>query len=284
MTERTLGRQSAIVVYYIVALAWGATLLLPLIWLISTSLKSAGHEFAFPPEWIPVPPRWANYPTALTVLPFNLFLRNTVIIVVANIVGTVLTASLAAYGFARLRFPLRDFWFSVLVGTMLLPWVVTLIPTFILFKFLGWFDTFLPLTVPAWFGGGAFSVFLIRQFFLTIPYELEEASRMDGASYLQTYWHVIMPLARPALATVAIFSFIYHWSDFLAPLIYISSQEKWTIALGLRGFQTGYAAAGGRWNLLMAASTVMVIPMIVTFLAAQRYFIKGISLSGFGGR
>jgi multiple sugar transport system permease protein len=175
-------------------------------------------------------------------------------------------------------------WFSLLIGTMMLPWVVTLIPTFLLFKSLGWFNTLLPLTVPAWFGGSAFSVFLIRQFFLTIPTELDEAARIDGASHLQTYRDVLLPLARPALATVAIFSFIFHWNDFLGPLIYLSSQDKWTLALGLRGFQTGYAAAGGRWNLLMAASTVMVLPVILVFLLAQRYFVKGITLSGFGGR
>lgn len=269
---------------YAIAVCWSVVLIMPLFWLISTSLKGRGQEFSIPPQWIPWPLLWENYPTALTVLPFDLFARNTVIIVALNVAGTVLTASLAAYSFARLRFPLRDFWFGLLIATMLLPWVVTLIPTFVLFKRLGWFDTFLPLTVPSWFGGGAFSVFLIRQFLLAIPYEMDEAARIDGASYLQTYWRVIIPLSKPALASVAIFTFIYHWSDFLGPLIYLNSQEHWTLALGLRGFQTGYAAAGGQWNLLMAASTVVTIPMILIFLFGQRYFIRGISLSGFGGR
>jgi len=264
-----------------VAAAFGVVMLLPFLWMLTTSLKQTGKEFSFPPQWIPDPVVFANYPQALTAMPFELFLRNTLAITITALAGVLLTSSMVAFGFARLRFPGRDTMFMVLLSTMMLPGVVTLIPSFILFRTLGWLDTFAPLTVPYWFGGGAYNIFLFRQFFLTLPYELDEAARMDGASSFAIYWQIVLPLSGPVLATVGVLGFLYFWNDFMGPLVYISSMEKRTLALGLRAFQGLY---GTQWNLMMAASTVMVLPVIALFFAAQRYFIGGIALSGMAGR
>jgi ABC-type glycerol-3-phosphate transport system permease component len=264
-----------------VLLACCGVLLAPLAWLLSTSLKETGREFEYPPRWIPNPVVWSNYREALTGLPFHLFLRNTVVIEAATLAGTLLTASLVAFAFARLRYPGRDFWFIVLISTMMLPGVVTLVPHYVIFKTLGWIDTLLPLTVPAWFGGSPFYIFLIRQFFLTIPLELDEAARVDGASSLRIYAWILMPLSGPVLAAVAIFSFVSNWNAFLEPLIYLNSTNNFTLALGLRLFQTQYT---GEWNLMMAAATTMIVPIIALFLVAQRYFTRGIVLTGLAGR
>lgn len=264
------------------ALGAGAILLsLPLLWMISTSLKERGHEFLVPPELIPHPIVWQNYPIALTSLPFHLYFANTMIIVIMSELGTLLTASMAAFAFARLRFPGRDVFFVLVLSSLMLPNIVTLIPKFVIFRILGWINTLLPLWVPAWFGGGAFNIFLIRQYAMTLPHELDEAARIDGASNWQVYLRVILPLLGPALATVAIFTFINGWNDFLEPLIYLHDETKRTLALGLLGFQDLYAT---EWNLMMAASAVLVLPVVVIFLLAQRYFIQGISLTGLAGR
>ena len=256
-------------------------LIAPLAWLISTSFKEPSDIFILPPQWIPDPIRWQNYPEALTAQPFALFFRNTMIITVLATLGTVITASMAAYGFARLRFPLRSFWFGLMLSTLMLPNIVTLIPTFILFRYLKWIDTFYPLIVPYWFGGGPFFIFLLRQFFLTIPLELDEAARIDGASNYRVYWQIILPLAKPALATVMIFSIINHWNEFVLPLIYLHSTDKWTMAIGLQGFSDLYST---QWHWLMAASTVMVAPLIILFFTAQRYYLEGIHMTGLAGR
>jgi len=265
---------------HVLLLGISTTMMIPLAWLISTSLKGRGLEFVFPPQWIPDPIVWRNYWEALTILPFHLFLRNTLFITIAATTGSLLSASMVAFGFARIRFPGRDFLFAVLLSTMMLPYVVTLIPTFLLFKFLHWLDTFLPLTVPAFFGD-AFFIFLVRQFYMTIPIELDEAARIDGASYFRIWWSLMVPLSKPVLATVAIFSFIWNWNDFMGPLIFINSLENRTLALGLASFRSMHTA---RWNLLMAASTVMLIPVLIVFFTAQRYFIQGIVTSGLAGR
>ena len=267
--------------WHIVLIAIGIVLLAPLAWLVSTSLKSSGAIFVMPPRWIPDPIRWENYPEALEAQPFVRFFFNTLIITVLATFGTLLTASMAAFAFARLRFPWRAFWFSVVVSTLMLPSIVTMIPTFILFRSLKWIDTFMPLIVPYWFGGGAFNIFLLRQFFMTIPLELDEAARMDGASNYRIYAQIILPLAKPALATVTIFSTIAHWNEFVMPLIYLHSTDKWTMAIGLQGFSGLYAT---QWNWLMAASTMMVLPLIVLFFSAQRYYLEGIQMSGIAGR
>lgn len=255
-------------------------MMLPFLWLVSTSLKDQAQVFRYPPEWIPDPVRWRNYSEALTAMPFLRFVGNTLIITIANMIGTLLTASLAAYGFARLRFPGRDVIFMVLLSTLMLPFAVVMIPRYIEFRYLGWIDTWLPLIVPNFLGGSVFFIFLLRQFFRTIPRDLSDAARMDGASEFRIYWQVIMPLSRPALVVVAIFTFLDSWNDFLAPLIYLSTPEKFTIALGLASFQGLYST---QWNLLMAASTVMILPALALFFLAQRYFVQGVVLTGMKG-
>lgn len=255
-------------------------MLLPFLWLVSTSLKETRQIFLYPPQWIPNPVRWQNYPEALTQLPFARYTLNTLVITFFTMIGVLLTSSLAGYGFARMRFPGRDTIFMVLLSTLMLPYVVILIPQYIMFRYLGWIDTYLPLTVPFWFGGGIFNIFLLRQFFRTIPVELGEAARIDGAGELRIYAQIFIPLAGPALAVVAIFTFINTWNDFLGPLIYLSSQDKFTIALGLSAFKGLYAT---RWEYLMAASTVMILPIVVLFFLTQRYFVQGIVMTGTKG-
>jgi multiple sugar transport system permease protein len=253
---------------------------LPFLWMVSTSLKETAQVWVFPPQWIPNPVRWQNYTEALTILPFGRYALNTLIITVVTTVGVVLTSSLCAYGFARIQFPGRDLIFMIVLTAIMIPYAVLLIPHYIMFRTLGWIDTYLPLTVPVWFGGGAFNIFLLRQFFRTIPAELSDAARIDGSSELGIYWRIIMPLAGPALAAVAIFTVLNAWNDFLGPLVYISSQDKFTLALGLAQFRGLYAT---QWQYLMAASTVVVVPTLVLFFLAQRYFIQGVVLTGLKG-
>jgi multiple sugar transport system permease protein len=258
----------------------GILFLLPFLWMVSTSLKSPEQVLVFPPEWIPNPVRWDNYGVALGKMDFWTQLKNTLIIVYANLVGQVFSAALVAFGFARLKFPGRDALFFLMLSTMMLPGVATLIPIYILYKNLGWIDTFLPLTLPAFFGGGAFFIFLLRQFFLTLPKELEEAARIDGATSWDVFWRIFLPLSKPALATVAIFSFMAHWNDFVGPLIYLQSPRNYTLALGLQTFQGLYSTD---YHYLMAGSIVVVLPVIVLFFLAQRYFVQGIVLTGMKG-
>ena len=274
-------------VLHVVLIGLGALFVLPLLWLVSTSLKRSGSEMVYPPQWIPHPIMWSNYRTALFDLePFLLYLRNTGIVATGVTIGDVLTTSLAGYGFARLRFPGRNVLFMGILATLMLPNIVTLIPTFLLMRSLHWIDTFLPLIVPAWAGastnGGAFSIFLFRQFFLTIPHELDEAARIDGASPLRIWWNVLLPLSGPVLITVVIFDVLNSWNDFLLPLIYLNSAENFTLALGLGQFQLAHQQT--LWNYMMAASTAMIVPVIVLFFFAQRYFMRGIVTSGLAGR
>ncbi len=252
----------------------------PFVWLVSSSLKGQHEVFQYPPQWIPNPIRWGNYPEALVYRPFGLYFRNSLVIAMLNVIAVVSTSSICAYGFARIRFPGRDFWFSVVIATILLPSVITLVPTFVIFTRLGWVNTILPLTLPLFFGGGAFNIFLLRQFFRTIPEELADAARIDGCSEFGIYWRIMMPLAKPALITVAIFQFLASWNDLLGPLIYLRNPDMATVAVGLAGFRSVMAT---RWDLQMAASTAMVLPVIVLFFFAQRYFIKGIVMTGLKG-
>jgi multiple sugar transport system permease protein len=268
-------------VAYVVLTVVGIVLALPFIWLLSTSLKLEGTEFTFPPQWLPTPIMWSNYPAALETVPYLAYARNTVIITVAATLGALITASMSAFAFTRVRFPGRNVLFILLISTLMLPDAVTLVPKYILFSKLHWINTYLPLTVPVWFGGGAFNVFLLRQFFMTIPYDLDEAARMDGGGNWRIYWSVLLPLSKPALTAVAIFSVIYNWNDFLNPLIYLNQQQYFTLALGLQFFQSEYAT---QWTLMMAASVMMIAPIIVLFFLAQRVFIEGIQLTGIAGR
>ncbi|MBP6963775.1 MAG: carbohydrate ABC transporter permease [Armatimonadetes bacterium] len=265
---------------YLVLIALSCVFLIPFFWMLSTSLTEASKIIVKDRSWIPHPAVWKNYADALTVLPFHLFLKNTLIITFACIVGQVLSASLVAFGFSRMRFPGRDGLFILVLSTMMLPAQVTQIPTFILFTHLQWIDTLKPLIVPAFFGGGAFFIFLLRQFFMTLPSELEDAAKMDGCSPLGIYWNVAIPLSKPALATVAVFSFMAHWNDFMGPLIYIQSMENKTLALGLASFKSLH---GTEYHLMMAASIAVLLPVLMIFFSAQKYFVKGIVMSGIKG-
>jgi len=269
-------------------LVGACVMLLPFLWLVTSSLKTELEVFRYPPKWIPNPPQFQNYIDAWTTKPlhhpgFGVYLRNTFFVVILNEIGILGSASLCAYALARIDFPGKNFWFGVVLATMMLPGVVLMIPTFVIYSRLGWVNTFLPLTVPAFFGGGAFFIFLLRQFFLTLPPELADAARVDGCGEFGIYRRIMLPLATPALATVAVFTFIWTWNDYMGPLLYLSKDPtKWTVALGLAMFRT-FMWQRTRWDLLMAASTMMIMPIIVIFFLAQRYFIQGIVTTGLKG-
>jgi multiple sugar transport system permease protein len=263
-----------------ICLAITVALMAPFAWLVRSSLMDAGQVFEFPPRWIPSPLVWSNYPDALTAIPFGRYLANTLFILVPSVIGTVASTTLAAFAFSRLQWPGRDLVFGVLLSTFMLPFVATLIPTFLLWTGLGLTNSDWPLVLPHWFGSDVFFIFLLRQFFRTIPRELDEAAMLDGASPLHVLWHIILPLSRPALATVAIFSGLSSWNDFLDPLIYLNDSAKYTLALGLSEFTGLYSS---QWHLLMAAATVIVAPVAALFFFAQRYFVEGITLTGSKG-
>jgi ABC-type glycerol-3-phosphate transport system permease component len=265
-----------------VTLAFGSILfLIPLFWTISTALKSQQEIAKDPGRLFPSDPTFENFALAWNALPFADFVINTLFVTLVATAGTLLTSSLVAYSFARFEYPGRGALFSILLTTMMLPGQVTMVPIFMIWRDLGAIDTFAPLTVPAFLGGGAFNVFLLRQFFLSIPRELDEAMIVDGASYFTIWRRLILPLSAPALATVAVFSFIGNWDNFDGPLIYLNSTENYTVAIGLRLFQDAFGTNLGQ---LMAASLMHIAPTILLFLFAQRYFLKGINLSGLGGR
>ena len=251
----------------------------PFLWLVSTSLKPDTQILVYPPVWIPSPVQWKNYSDGLTAIPFMLYLQNTLFICAVSVVGTVFSSSLVAYGLSRIPWRGREVLFALLVGTMLLPPQVTMVPVFSIFKTLGWLDTYLPLTFPH-FLGGAFNVFLLRQFFRTIPKELTESARLDGASEWDNYRLIVLPLAKPALWTIALFAFIGAWNDYLGPLIYLFDDRKYTLSLGLAGFRSQYSA---QWGQMMAVSTVVTVPLIVLFFFTQRTFVKGITMTGMKG-
>jgi multiple sugar transport system permease protein len=258
-------------------------LLAPLMWMVSSSFKLEQRVFMVPPQLIPDPFRPENYVEALTYKPFPVYLGNTVFLVLMNELAIVGAASFCAYGFARIRFPGRDLWFAIVLSTMMVPYVVLMVPQFVMFSQMQWIDTFLPLTVPYFFGGGAFNIFLLRQFFRTIPEELADAARIDGCNEFTIYARIIMPLAKPALITVAIFTFLGTWNDFIGPLLYINSPERFTLAIGLANFRGALGGSRTRWDLLMAFATAMTLPVLAVFFLAQRYFVQGVVLSGLKG-
>jgi len=251
----------------------------PLLFMISTSLKAMRQIAQFPPELIPNPVIWLNYPDVFLYAPMHRYFINTMIIVIPSIAGAVLTSSLAAYAFARLRAPGKNIVFVILLSTMMVPSVVTMIPTYILFAKLNWVGSFKPLTIPA-LAGSAFFVFLLRQFFMTIPKELEDAALIDGCSRLRIFTHIVLPLAKPVLATVTIFAFMGSWNEYIGPLIYLSNKSQYTLSLGLQVFVQNHRA---EWGMLMAASTMMVMPVILLFFFAQKHFVQGITLTGLKG-
>ena len=283
---RTKVIQAALQIILYGLMSLGAFLfLVPFAWMVSTALKEAGDVMKFPPEWIPQPILWGNFKEAFTqdYAPFGIFFKNTIIITTTAMLGQLLSASLVGFSFARLRWWGRDYLFLIVLGTMMLPYQVTLVPIFVLMKRLGWIDTLLPLIIPFYLGGGAFYVFLFRQFMMTIPLELDDAARIDGCGTLRLYGRIILPLSGPALATASIFSFLAHWNDFIGPLIYLNSVSNYTVSLGLRILQ-GYGGYGiQRWNLLMAASLFVMLPVLLLFFFAQKYFIQGIVTYGVKG-
>ena len=262
----------------------GFVLMIPFLWMISSSLKQEYEIFAFPPQWLPTKPIWRNYPEAIAKFPTWRSVRNTLFITVGVIVGTLISASAAAMAFSRLHFRAREKLFILVLSTMMIPFHVTLIPQYILFQKIGWVNSFKPLIVPAFFGGGPYNIFLLRQFFMTIPLELDDAARIDGCSSFQIYLRIIMPLARPALATVAIFSFMGNWNAFLSPLIYLDNPEKHTLAIALSYFHQGGAYMPERtWAHLMVVSLMAMMPCLLLFFFAQRTFIQGVVISGVKG-
>jgi multiple sugar transport system permease protein len=270
-------------IVFIMLLIGAIIMITPFAFLISSSLKVETQVFEYPVRWIPDPVRWMNYVDALTQKPFFHYFRNTMFIAIFNQVAILLAASLCGYGFARIDFPGRNFWFGVALATMMLPYYVTMVPQFILFSRLGWMDGYLPLVVPYFFGGGAFNVFLFRQFFRTIPEDLSDAARMDGCSEFGIYWRIFVPLSSAVFITVAIFTFMFSWNDFIGPLLYINSPDKFTIALGLATYRSMMGVGRTRWDLLMAASVAMTLPILLLFFILQRYFIKGVVMSGIKG-
>lgn len=264
---------------YVVLTFLGATMLVPFLWMLSTSLKNLAEAQIYPPRWIPRQLLWSNYVEIMTKVPFGRFILNSFHISVLGVLGQLATCSCAAYAFARLRFRARDLLFIVLLATMMIPYQVVMIPQFIIFKSLGWVNTHRALIVPYWLGG-AFGIFLLRQFFLQIPGELGDAAKVDGCNPFDVFWHVYLPLSKPALATLAVLVFMGRWNDLIGPLIYLNRPEMMTVTAGLSYFQGRYYAD---MPLLMAGSVVSIIPTLVLFGAAQKYFVQGVVLSGFKG-
>ncbi|HOV73866.1 MAG TPA: carbohydrate ABC transporter permease [Candidatus Hydrogenedentes bacterium] len=254
--------------------------IVPFLITLGDSLKSFLDVYKVPRIWIPRPPQWSNFADIFRVLPFHRFFINTICITTLSLFGQVASASIVGYSFARLRWPFRDFFFIVLLSTMMLPGQVTMIPIFLLFNKLGWVNTWLPLIVPAYFGGGVFNIFLLRQFFKTIPVALEDAAKIDGCSQPRILLTIMLPLAKPALVTVTILGFIGIWNDFMGPLIYLSDYVRYPISLGIYMFKS---AQGMFPHYVMAASLVSLTPVLILFFSAQRYFVKGIVLTGIKG-
>ncbi|GAB4321633.1 MAG: carbohydrate ABC transporter permease [Candidatus Sumerlaeia bacterium] len=273
-------RHIAVAAREIVVWSIAAVLVIPLVWMVSSSLKTPAQVFQTPMVWIPRPPQWDNYAAVFRTMPVLLYTRNTVLITLLCTIGYLVSGSLVAYAFSRLRWPGRDVWFFLLLSTMMLPPQVTIVPLYVLFRELHWINTYKPLIVPSYLTGWPFFIFLMRQYFLTIPGELTEAAKVDGAGHLRIYWSVILPLAVPALATVGIFSFLLHWNDFFGPLIYLVDEAKFTLALGLMTFASKHP---NEWSILMAVNIIMLLPTLVVFFVCQRYFVEGITLTGTKG-
>lgn len=266
---------------YVTLIVLSILFAIPLFITVGDSLKSFQEIYRVPRVWIPRDPQWSNFVDIFTSgLPFHRFFLNTLIITALALFGTVLSSSVVGYSFARLRWPLRNFCFVLLLSTLMLPGQVTMIPVFLLFTKLGWVNTWLPLIVPAYFGGGVFNIFLMRQFFKTIPDALEDAAKMDGCSQFRILFTIMMPLAKPALATISVLGFIGYWNDFMGPLIYLSDYALYPISLGIKAFQDAQLMFP---HYIMAASLMALVPVLIIFFSAQRYFVKGIVLTGIKG-
>jgi multiple sugar transport system permease protein len=277
---RRIGGRSLL---HLLTIVVGLLLLVPFAWALVGSLKPEDEIKTIPPTFLPSHWVWGNYLTVWTSSYFTNWIVNTIVIAVVATLGVVISASLAGYAFARLRFPGRRLFFGMTIATMMLPYEVTLIPTYLEFYKLGWLNTYLPLTVPYWLGGGAFFIFLFRQFFMTIPPDLDEAAKIDGAGHLEILRLIVLPLSLPVLAAAAILSFINNWNSFVLPLIILNDPQKFTLSIGLRYFQMQPAEGMPTDNLLLAGSVIMTIPIIAIFFLGQRYFVKGVVMSGLKG-
>ncbi|MFD1673322.1 carbohydrate ABC transporter permease [Alicyclobacillus fodiniaquatilis] len=272
----SLGTSGKVITYTLLVLM-SAFFLFPVVWMLSTALKTQGAVSLMPPQWIPHPFRWKNFIDIFTVEPVGRYLFNTVLYSLACVIGSTLSCAFVAFGFARMRARGKNTIFGLVLATMMVPAQVTMIPQYLEFVKLGWINTYLPLTVPAFFAASAFNIFLLRQFFVGIPRELDEAVKVDGGGYFTIFFRVVLPLSTPALATVGILEFMARWNDLMGPLIYLNTTSKFPIALGLANFSAAFGSTP--WNLLMAASVVAVIPLLILFFMAQKYFIKGIVIN-----
>jgi multiple sugar transport system permease protein len=269
---------------YLLLAVMGLFFAFPMFWTLSSSLQTWQELRSFTPHLLPQVPQWQNYAQLFTVVPYARWMLNSFIIVAITVPGTLITATLVAYGFARFNFWGKQVWFVIMLGTLMIPRVVLFIPQYLVFFKLGWIDTYLPLTVGAWLGGGAFIIFLLRQFIMTIPRDLDEAAIIDGAGPLRILWSILVPQMTPALITAAILTFLAEWNDFFGPFIYLNNPDLYTAAVGLRYFQfLPLETTEPRDHLLMAAAAVMTVPVVLLFLAAQRYFISGITTTGIKG-
>ena len=280
--QRALGRA----ILYLVAISSSALFMFPFVWTVLSSLKTGGELFRFPPTWFPEVPQFQNYPKVFEIVTWATWTWNSTLVAVVSTFGAVLTAALVGYSFARFRYPARDVLFIITLSTMMLPVEVTLIPLYLMFAKIGWLDSYKPLIIPSFFGGSAFLIFLMRQFFLSIPLDLDEAARIDGAGYVRIFWQILMPLSIPVTATAAVLTFMSQWNEFLYPFIYLNTKTKYTLAIGIRYFQAvaGFADdTEPKYHLLMAASVMMTAPIIILFFLAQRYLVQGIVMSGIKG-
>ena len=280
----TLSRRLFVLFTHIYLIPLAIAAVFPLYWLMSTSLKFRGNILRFPPQWFPDPITIENYQRVFITNPFELWYFNSLVITISSTFGAVLSAALVAYGFARLQFIGRNFWFAVVLATLMVPESVLIIPRFGLMRFFGWIDTWIPLILPFFLGGGAFNIFLLRQFFRTIPLELDEAAKIDGASNLRVFWQILLPNLKPVLAVVVVFTAIFNWNSFLSPLVFINTTEKLPVAVGIQMVLAGSQAGPGNTGAMMAASTLITIPVIMLFAFSQKYFMQGIVLTGLSGR
>lgn len=279
MTAKSKKRFTTAIVYLLL-IAGSVLCLMPLFWMLRSSLMTNVEIFMVPIRWLPEVFQWENYRDVFETLPFLKYYANSLTLVVFVVSGAVITSSLCAYGLSRINWAGKKIVFTCIMGSMMLPVAVTIIPTFLMFRRIGLTNSLIPLIIPAWLGGGAFYIFLLRQFFLSIPKDLDEAARIDGATHLQIYSKIILPLTKPALVVVGMFAFMNTWNDFLGPLIYLNSDDKYTVALGLQLFVGSYRA---EWQLMMAAACLVVIPAILVFMIGQRYLIEGITMTGVKG-
>jgi multiple sugar transport system permease protein len=278
--------QPARMLLYATVIVLAALFGFPLFWTVMSSLKTPQEMATFPPPWLPAIPQWFNYQRLLVIprIPVTVWTWNSTIVVVLASLGSLTTASMVAYSLARFEYRGRNLLFLITLATLMLPEQVTLIPQFVLFYNFGWINTLLPLWVPAWFGGGGFAIFLMRQFMLTLPKDLDEAALIDGAGFFHIFWSILLPLCKPALATLAIIEIIANWGDFLRPLIYLNSPEKFTVSVGLRFFNTAPDVGGEPMqHLIMAACVLSMLPVIIIFFLGQRFFVQGIVMSGIKG-